>query len=52
MLAFLTKHIYMASKGQDSYLKLLSRALEYHILTKGGFEVSNLIDQGKVMKAL
>lgn len=33
----------MVSKGQDSYLKWLSGTLEYHILTKGDFEVSNLI---------
>lgn len=52
MLIFLTKHINVASKGQESYLKRLSGTLEYHILTKGDFEVSNLIYQEKVMKAL
>lgn len=42
----------MVSKGQDSYLKWLSGTLDYHILTKGDFEVSNLIYQEKVMRAL
>lgn len=52
MLCFPNKmHLYGNSRP-DSYSKLLSDTLKCCILTNGDTEVSNLIDQEKVMKAL
>lgn len=51
MLVFLTKCIYVASKGQDACLKLLSGTLKYYPSADGDSAVSNSMYQEKVMKA-